>query len=265
MRSVVCIVLAAVVYIFSAAQATAKVYWLPDYLKSNADRSNSHFKPDGTPDTKPELECPAGCMTDAEKGSMVCAYTIPILGVGNCHCNCVEKDICEDVPEISSCGEAGCKTESSCSGKCEECYDSICDNPDKRPEAIGIACGDRGDCEEYWEDCPGKCKKAFEDCCEAYADEPNANRGCEYRCKTTYEAEGCPAKCKECELCPKCGPEYNLSDPPENADYDECNLPCEGKTVYKFKNCKPKYYDKECFFSQTTAGSEPQLCTWSLN
>ena len=259
--------MAAVVYIFSAAQATAKVYWLPDYLKDNADRLNSHYKPDGiTPDIKPELECPAGCMTDAEKGSMVCAYTIPVLGVGNCYCNCVEKDICSELKKIEEC-EYGCAQESisPCSGYCKECYESICDNPDKRPEAIGIPCGDRGDCEEYWEDCPGKCKKAFEDCCEAYADKPDVNGGCEYRCKTPYEAEGCHTKCKECELCPKCGPEYNLSECPANAECDECDLPCENMVVYKFKNCKIDYYHKECFFSQTTAGSKPQLCTWSLN
>lgn len=38
MRSVVCIVLAAVVYVFYAAQSTAKVYWLPDYLQDNKGR-----------------------------------------------------------------------------------------------------------------------------------------------------------------------------------------------------------------------------------
>ena len=268
MRSVVCIVLAAVVYIFSAAQATAKVYWLPDYLKSNADRSNSHFKPDGTPDTKPELECPAGCMTDAEKGSMVCDYTIPILGVGNCYCDCVEKDICEDVPEISNCGEVGCKTESTtCPGKCEECYESICDNPDKRPEATKITCGGEEICKKYWDDCPNKCEVAYTDCCEPYADKPNVDGGCGYGCNISYEAEGCPTKCKECDDCLRndCSA-FPLSSPPDNALYEECIVGCGDTTPhYKFLGCSPGFYDKESFVCKVDGNTTPQLCTWSLN
>ena len=115
MRRNICIVLATIVCVFCVTQATAKVYWLPDYLRDNIDRVNSHFKSDGvTPDSKATLTCPSGCVTSAEKGLMVCAYVIPVSGIGNCYCECETEaeDTCIDVPEISSCGEVGCKTES---------------------------------------------------------------------------------------------------------------------------------------------------------
>lgn len=286
MRRIVCIVLAAVVYIFSAAQATAKVYWLPDFLKDNTDRMNSHYKEDGTPDTKEDLTCPSGCMTSAEKGSMVCAYTIPVAGIGNCYCGCEDEDTCAGLQEIADCGEPGCKTESAtCPGKCEECRQT-CDTSAYpytsategcRADMLGGAtctddegthyeecycqgeveavCGLAQTCEEYCgSDAPvPMCTKCSDplDCDEGF--HWNKDIGC--------VADECPSGYATSTS--NCGTStantsWVLGTVANGKSGDDWCYQCISK-------CNSGYYDKDSFVCTLEGDTTPQLCTWSLN
>ena len=57
--------------------------------------------------TKDKLSCDSNCVLSDEKGNKTCAYSYPLAGVGQCYCNCVEKDTCSGLKKIEEC-DYGC-------------------------------------------------------------------------------------------------------------------------------------------------------------
>ncbi len=266
MRSLRLCILVAAYIIFATSAGSAKVYWLPDFMGKNVDRSSAGKQPD-------IAECPSGW----QKSGANCARSQYFPGVGICYTNC-ETAACAAVTGLD-CGSFGCaQTYASCPSKCEICYTDNCLNREDADAPYG--------CMEYWEDCPEKCKIPYPDNCHGLEDVDAP-----YGCQTYWD--GCPSKCKtpfpdncrnrednitdygcqkywqdcpdKCEIGKTCTPTdcsgFTLTAAPANASYTTCTPGCGNSAVYyKFTACKRGFWDLTNFICEGN-----KLCTWNID
>ena len=275
MQKYVCIVLA-LIYVFGANVAEAKVYWLPDFLQENQDRVNK-FDDDDRYDGQ---KCPVGWISASEATGLKCEGRANFPNAGVCYYGCV--DPCAGLTDYS-CEAYGCEEYySECPSKCKKCYENNCHV--REDNDIGYGCQEYWDdcsikceipyedncrnredniineewgCKQNWADCPSKCEKPNEDNCLNREDNET-----DYGCQKYWN--DCPEKCEIGTTClPRdCAAEgYNLMAAPANASYEECSPGCGNNTkYYRFVSCNLGYYDKEKFICEGK-----QLCTWSIN
>ena len=254
MRKFICL-LATVGYILMASSGAAKVYWLPDFLGDNTNRSNGleDNPKDGVVNN--ERGCPNGWLDTAQKGDMTCDLMGNYPWVGYCYSNCKCKldkypytsnncsgtkapsgdecndgtvhykeciDACDTVEGVTNC-PYGCKTTfeaEGCPTECKECYTDNCHN------RTSVEPCDYG-CESYFSDCSSKCQKCYADNCRNRVDN-STDLGCD-----TYWSD-CSTKCEVGKTCvPTDCSAFTLTSIPANASsYDTCKKGCGDNTVY---------------------------------
>ncbi len=279
MRSLCLCILAAVYVISAAGLVSAKVYWLPDFLHDNLDRSSSaNFQHD---DDDSRNACPSGWLSEAQKGSMICRKQQNFPNAGYCYSEC--EDPCTHIVD-NDCGAYECQQHYDiCPAKCEVCYTDNCRN--REDVIINAEWG----CEKYWEDCSQKCerphtdnchnrednlineewgcKKYWEDC-DTKCEEPKTDN-CENRTDNKTDIgcqkywDDCETKCEVGKTCAAvdCS-SYPLTTPPLNAIYEECSNPCNSSSAkrYRFVACKVGFFDTQKFVCENK-----QICTWTIN
>ena len=222
------------IFLLCANIVSAKVYWLPDYLGDNANRSNASEKDTDKDGIVPDSEensrgCPNGWLTAAEIGNKVCVAQASFPWVGVCYSDCVcnteiykfTADNCKGTKAPSGdtwCEDNGTIYYPQCIDACDAVEDKTI-NPDwgciKTYDSCPLECETpySNNCHNISgtpiSDCPYGCKISYEnkgcdsECQECYADNCHITQGspltdCKYECKTTYETEGCSTECKEC-------------------------------------------------------------------
>ena len=255
MRRQICIVLAAVVFVFCAAQATARVHWLPDFLQDNTDRVNVRADKEDKPiePTRPDNSCPSGWIHASSKtDDMICNSVISLPNAGFCYADC--RGICDaytDMDENGNCTYGCAKYYGICPSKCEQCHTDNCHNRTDNITEWG--------CKQSYTDCESKCEIPYEDNCHNRTDN-KTDWGCDKKW------DDCDSKCEVGSMCNpnSCSSDYNLDNIPTNAMYDTCTTEC-GDKKYKFLGCASGFYDKAGFVCKLDGDTEPKLCTWSLN
>ncbi len=252
MQSVTFRILAAA-YIFAAfysSPATAKIYWLPDFLGSNTERSSAAGK---------DMDTSGGVSWGCARWGMLSLAQIRARGlqpgdcsthrfpgVGDCYDNCRCSD---DFPYTScpagsflsgstcndgtmhysecttscdsftdhDCGGFGCrKTYADCADKCEICYTDNCRNREDNSSESG--------CQKYWDDCVSKCEIPYTDNCRNRQDNTTS-----YGCQKYWN--DCGSKC-ETPYTDNCrNRQDNTTDYGCQKYWQDCPTKCEvGKT-----------------------------------
>ncbi|MBQ9732140.1 MAG: hypothetical protein IJV97_03535, partial [Alphaproteobacteria bacterium] len=76
------------ILLLNASNLFAKVYWLPDYLGDNTNRSNGLEDNPQNGVVDKERGCPNGWLDAAQKGDMTCDLMGSYPWVGYCYSNC---------------------------------------------------------------------------------------------------------------------------------------------------------------------------------
>ncbi|MBQ9732520.1 MAG: hypothetical protein IJV97_05505, partial [Alphaproteobacteria bacterium] len=76
------------ILLLNASNLFAKVYWLPDYLGDNTNRSNGLEDNPQNGVVDKERGCPNGWLDAAQKGDMICDLMGNYPWVGYCYSNC---------------------------------------------------------------------------------------------------------------------------------------------------------------------------------
>ena len=252
------------ILLLNASNLFAKVYWLPDYLGDNTNRSNGVEDDHRGGIVDNERGCPNGWLSTAQKGDMTCDLMGSYPWVGNCFSNCKCKldkypyttdncsgtkapsgDECNDgtihykecidacdLVEGLSCSY-GCQTTfeaEGCASECKVCYTDNCHN------RTSVEPCDYG-CESYFSDCSSKCEKCYADNCRNRTDNAT-DLGCD-----SYWQD-CSSKCEVGKTCvPTDCSAYTLTSCPANATCTNCTVGCGDSTVkYKVTKCSLGYY-----------------------
>ena len=252
------------ILLLNASNLFAKVYWLPDYLGDNTNRSNGLEDNPQNGVVDKERGCPNGWLDAAQKGDMICDLMGNYPWVGYCYSNCKCKldkypytsdnctgtmapsgdecndgtvhykeciDACETVEGVTNC-PYGCKTTyaaEGCSTECKECYTDNCHN---RTSVGSCSYG----CENYFSDCSSKCQKCYADNCRNRTDNAT-DLGCD-----SYWQD-CASKCEVGKTCvPTDCSAYTLTSCPANATCATCTVGCGNTTKkYKISKCNTGY------------------------
>ena len=199
---------------FMASSASAKVYWLPDYLEDNLDRNDSRTNElDKDDDRNISKECSNwGMISASERGNKVCATIDIIPGVGTCYTDC-------------TCPSQYKYTEDNCTGgkkvdgsSCDEKYDNcVCDAslyPETScPEGEVLSGASCDDGTLHYEKCIDPCEGLTDQDCG------------EFSCKQTYAS--CSTKCEVCETDNCSIREDNTGDYGCEKMWDDCATKCE--------------------------------------
>ena len=232
----------------STSIVSAKVYWLPDYLGDNANRSNVSDKDtdkDGVVPGDEDNGCPNGWLTSSQIEDKICVAKGSFPWVGTCYGDCVCDtskypytsancsgtkaptgdecndgtlrykeciDACDTVTGKTNC-PYGCKTtyaDEGCQTECKECYPDNCHNRTDQTCTYG--------CETYFSDCSSKCQTCYADNCLNRTDN-STDLGCD-----SYWQD-CPSKCEVGKTCvPNDCTGYTLSNCPANTSCAECSV-----------------------------------------
>ena len=254
------------ILLLNASNLFAKVYWLPDYLGDNTNRSNGLEDNPQNGVVDKERGCPNGWLDAAQKGDMVCDLMGNYPWVGYCYSNCkcnpdkylyTEEncsgtkaptgsscddgsgtiyynqciDACDTVEGVTNC-PYGCKTTyeaEGCPTECKECYTDNCHN------RTSVEPCDYG-CESYFSDCSSKCEKCYADNCRNRTDNAT-DLGCD-----SYWQD-CASKCEVGKTCvPTDCSAYTLTSCPANATCTTCTVGCGDSSVkYKISKCNTGY------------------------
>lgn len=262
--------------------AQAGIYWLPDYLKNNANLNHRTDAP---------LECSGYSLScEAPKqlgGDLILVRENPVL---YCYTACV-------CPSEYQYDETNCNGEFKlssqlCDGKAVECLSKPCSDiggSDSKPQGMvclsqiygGRTCYtdcredpcDRPDhysdsacqsfgCQKTYDQCPSKCEVCYPDNCRLRED-----KATEFGCETNWP--DCPSKCQAGVVCEEkdCSG-YPLSEPPLNAKYDFCNPGCGRPLKYSLRSCNSGYVlsNGSCIASSVCRGggyydqNDPDFC-----
>ena len=233
----------------------AGIYWLPDYLKNNADLNHRIDAPMECFGYSPSCESPKRL-----GGELKLVRENPVL---YCYTACVcpseyqyDETTCNGEFQLSSqlcdgkaveclskpCSEIGgsenrpdgmiCLSQIYGGRVCYiDCHEDPCDLPDHYSDN---ACVNYG-CEKVYAQCPSKCEVCYSDNCRSREDNIS-----EFGCETYWE--DCPAKCRTGISCiEKDCSGYPLEEIPLNAKYDFCDPGCGRPRKYSLSSCNSGY------------------------
>ncbi len=255
MQSVTFRILAAATYLFAAfysSPATAKIYWLPDFLGSNTERSSAAGKDMDTSGGDDSSGCARWGMLSlaqiSERGlrpAYCSTHSFP--GVGNCYDNCrcpaafhwtdgncfgnlkpsgptcdgrYAACLCDtsrfpytSCPSGSIPGGTSCDDGTTHYSECIDPCESLTDHD----------CGDF-DCKKTYDSCPAKCEVCYTDNCHIREDAGACSckkywNDCVSKCEIPNEEDNC------------CNREDNTTDYGCQKYWQDCPTKCEiGKT-----------------------------------